>query len=258
MVEARVALVTGASRGIGRAIALALGELRWSVVVGYHRAATLAVEVAAAINAQGGIATACRADVALAADRDALVDCALSQWGRIDMLVNNAGVAPRIRRDILEVTEASYDDVMAINLKGAFFLTQRVAREMIALAQAGVIASPKIVNIGSISAYTSSTSRAEYCLSKAGLAMSTALYADRLASEGIAVYEVRPGIVETDMTAGVRGKYDRLIASGLTPVARWGQPKDVAKAVVAIADGLLPFSTGEVINVDGGFHLRRL
>jgi NAD(P)-dependent dehydrogenase (short-subunit alcohol dehydrogenase family) len=149
---------------------------------------------------------------------------------------------------------------MAVNLKGPFFLTQRVAKVMIELLRAQVIERPKIINIGSMSAYTSSINRAEYCLSKAGLAMMTALYADRLADaeRGINVYEIRPGIIETDMTSVVQAKYDRLIADGLTPIRRWGQPDDVARAVVVIAQDQLPFSTGEVINVDGGFHLRRL
>jgi 3-oxoacyl-[acyl-carrier protein] reductase len=172
--------------------------------------------------------------------------------------VNNAGMAPRQRADLLETTQASYDEVMTVNLRGPFFLTQQVARALVRLVQAGSIANPKIINIGSLSAYTSSTNRAEYCLSKAGLTMLTRLFADRLAEYGILVYEVQAGIIATDMTAGVKEKYDALIAGGLTPLARWGQPEDVARAVAAIAEGALPFSTGEVIHVDGGFHLRRL
>jgi NAD(P)-dependent dehydrogenase (short-subunit alcohol dehydrogenase family) len=161
--------------------------------------------------------------------------------------------------DMLIVNEKSYDEVMAVNLKGAFFLTQRVANEMISLIEAGKIQNPKIVNIGSISAYTSSPNRAEYCISKAGMAMTTALWADRLAEYGINVYEIRPGIIETDLTSVVKDKYDQLILEdGITPIRRWGQPADIGKAVVAIAEGYLPYSTGEVINVDGGFHLSRL
>ena len=187
------------------------------------------------------------------------MDAALDRYGRIDLLVNNAGVGPRERVDMLQVGEASYDEVMAINLKGPFFLTQRVANEMIDLVRQAKIQRPKIVNISSISAYTSSPARAEYCLSKAGLSMMTALWADRLAEFGINVYEIRPGIIQTDLTSVVKDKYDRLILDeGLTPIRRWGQPEDVGKAVVAIAQDLLPFSTGEVINVDGGFHLSRL
>ena len=178
----------------------------------------------------------------------------LAAFARIDLLVNNAGMAPRERMDLLEMTEASYDEVMTTNLKGPFFLTQLVARRMIELK----IGQARIINIGSLSAYTSSVNRGEYCLSKAGMGMMTALFADRLAGCGINVYEVRPGIVRTDMTGAVREKYDHMIAEGLMPIARWGEPEDVARAVVAIAKGCLPFTTGEVINVDGGFHLRRL
>jgi len=282
----RVALVTGAGRGIGRGIAVALAERGWAVVVNYRGNAEAAAETVRRVEQAGGRGLAVQANVASAADRDRLVETVLRECGRIDLLVNNAGMAPRQRVDVLETGEASYDEVMAVNLKGPFFLTQRVAKAMIALIEAGLYEAdkadadgsdgtslgmyssptsaysgcirPTIVNVGSLSAYTSSTNRAEYCLSKAGVAMMTALYADRLAGYGIHVYEVRPGIIETDMTRGVRERYDSLIAAGLTPIRRWGQPEDVARAVVALADGALPFSTGEVINVDGGFHLRRL
>jgi len=254
----RVALVTGASRGIGRAIALGLAGHDWAILVNYRRDAEAAWETTHLIAEAGGRGVTVQADVADASDRDWLVAETLDRWGRIDLLVNNAGIAPRSRMDVLEVSEASYDEVMSVNLKGPFFLTQRVANEMVRLVREEVVEWPKIVNVGSLSAYTSSTNRGEYCLSKAGVAMMTALYADRLAEYGISVYEVRPGIIETDMTRIASEKYDRLIADGLTPIRRWGQPGDVARAVVALAEGCLPFSTGEVINVDGGFHLRRL
>jgi 3-oxoacyl-[acyl-carrier protein] reductase len=254
----RVALVTGAGRGIGRGIALALAEHGWTVVVNYRGNAEAARETAAQVEAAGGRTLLVQADIAQAADRERLLAETLKAFGRLDLLVNNAGMGPRQRVDLLETSEASYDEVMAVNLKGPFFLTQAVAKAMIALSQAGTIHAPKIINIGSMSAYTSSVSRAEYCLSKAGIAMMTALFADRLACDGINVYELRPGIIDTDMTSVVKGKYDALIADGLTPIRRWGQPEDVAAAVVAIAEGYLPYSTGEVINVDGGFHLRRL
>ena len=254
----RVALVTGAGRGIGRSIAVALAEHDWRVVINYRGNAEAAAETLCLVESPGGQGIAVQADVADAAGRDRLVETTLERFRRIDLLVNNAGIAPRQRVDVLETSEASYDEVMAVNLKGPFFLTQRVAQVMIELLNAGVVVQPKIVNIGSLSAYTSSPSRGEYCISKAGVAMMTALYADRLAEYGIHVYEVRPGIIETDMTRVVKEKYDRLIAGGVTPIRRWGQPGDVARAVVALAEGVLPFSTGEVINVDGGFHLRRL
>ncbi|OUC07129.1 3-ketoacyl-ACP reductase [Litorilinea aerophila] len=254
----RVALVTGAGRGIGRGIALALAERGWAVVVNYRGNATAAQETAAGVEAAGSEALLAQADIAQAADRQRLVDETLERFGRIDLLVNNAGMAPRQRMDILETTEESYDEVMAVNLKGPYFLTQQVANTMIRLIQEGVIQQPLIINIGSLSAYAASTNRGEYCISKAGLAMVTALFADRLAEYGIHVYEVRPGIIETDMTSAVKERYDRLFEGGLTPIRRWGEPEDVGRAVAAIAEGYFPYSTGEVFNVDGGFHLRRL
>jgi 3-oxoacyl-[acyl-carrier protein] reductase len=254
----QVAIVTGASRGIGRGIAVALGTLGWTVIINYRGNAQAAQEAADEVSAAGGRALILQADIGVAADRDFLVRTTVEKYGRLDLLVNNAGMAPRQRRDLLETTEESYDEVMAVNLKGPFFLTQRVANLMIGLLQQGVIEQPKIINIGSMSAYTVSVNRGEYCLSKAGLGMMTALFADRLAEYGILVYEVRPGVIATDMTSVVKERYDRLIGEGLTPVRRWGQPGDVAQAVLAIVQGYLPFSTGEVINVDGGFHLRRL
>jgi 3-oxoacyl-[acyl-carrier protein] reductase len=253
-----VALVTGAGRGIGRGIALALAERGWRVVINFRADHQSASETQSLIERAGGQGMALQADIADPAGRERLVAGVLEAYGRIDLLVNNAGMAPRQRRDLLETSEASYDEVMAVNLKGPFFLTQRVALAMIELLGRGVIAEPRIVNIVSISAFTSSVNRGEYCISKAGLAMVTTLYAHRLAEYGIHVYEVRPGIIETDMTGVVKDRYDRLIAEGLLPIQRWGRPEDVAQAVVAIAEGRLPYSTGEVIHVDGGFHLRRL
>jgi 3-oxoacyl-[acyl-carrier protein] reductase len=258
MSDNRVALVTGAGRGIGRGIAQALAGRGWTLVINYRSNARAAAETLDLVKQAGARGAAIQADIADAADRERLVHESLAHFERIDLLVNNAGMAPRQRRDILDASEASYDEVMAVNLKGPFFLTRRVAQAMIELIQAGVIQEPKIINIGSLSAYASSPSRAEYCLSKAGMAMMTMLYADRLAEYGINVYEIRPGIIETDMTHVVKDKYDGLIAQGVTPVRRWGQPGDVARAVIAVAEGYLPFSTGEVINVDGGFHFHRL
>lgn len=256
-----VALVTGSSRGIGRAIAVALGRAGWRVLVNYNRAQEAAEEVVAEIQAAGSQARAVCANVAADEGRARLVEAAC-ELGRLDLLVNNAGMAPRRRVELLEVSEDSFDEVMDVNLKGPFFLTQAVARTMIESLSGddvdGARARPKIVNIGSLSAYTSSPNRGEYCISKAGIAMMTSLFADYLAQYGINVYEIRPGIIETDMTSVVREKYDDLIGSGLTPIPRWGTPDDVARAVVAVAENRLPFSTGEVINVDGGFHLRRL
>ncbi len=254
----RVALVTGASRGIGRGIAQALAGHHWTVIVNFRGNSEAAAETVTAIEQAGGKAEAMQADISRAADRERLVQTILADHQRLDLLVNNAGMAPRQRADLLTLAEASYDEVMAVNLKGPFFLTQQVANVMIDLLQRGTITAPKIINIGSISAYTSSPNRAEYCISKAGIGMMTRLFADRLAEHGINVYEVRPGIIATDMTEVVTETYDRLIAGGLTPIRRWGQPDDVAQAVIALSEGYLPFSTGEIINVDGGFHVRRL
>lgn len=255
----QVAIVTGSSRGIGRGIAAALGSRGWTVVINYRSNQTAANETKGLVEEAGGAGFIVQADVSKREDLEAMVDATLAGYGRVDLLVNNAGVGPRKRVDMLEVGEQSYDEVMRINLKGPFFLSQRVANEMIRLLAEGAISAPKIINISSISAYTSSPARAEYCISKAGMSMMTSLFADRLAEYGINVYEIRPGIIKTDLTSVVKDKYDRLILEeGLTPIRRWGEPEDVGKAVVAIAEGLFPFSTGEVINVDGGFHISRL
>jgi NAD(P)-dependent dehydrogenase (short-subunit alcohol dehydrogenase family) len=194
-----------------------------------------------------------KCDLASAEDRAALIDSAFDRFGRLDLLVNNAGMAPRERRDLLEAGEESFDELIAANLKGPHFLTQLAARKMIEREQTG-----RIVFITSISSYTASVNRGEYCISKAGLSMSVALYAQRLASHGIKVFEIRPGIIRTDMIAAVEKAYEERIAGGLLPQRRMGEGSDVARAVRAIAEGLLDYSTGQVINVDGGFHLRSL
>jgi 3-oxoacyl-[acyl-carrier protein] reductase len=262
-----VALITGASRGIGRGIALELAKIGCDLVINYVRdlpaAQRTAADCGAAAQARGKTITAevCQADIATATDRDTLIQFTKSRFGRLDLLVNNAGVAPEVRADLLEATEASFDRLMAINVKGPFFLTQLAARWMIEQRRTSVSPAsvqPKIITISSISAYTASVNRGDYCVAKAALSMLTPLYAARLAEHGINVYEIRPGIIATDMTGPVKEKYDKLIGEGLTPIQRWGTPEDVGKAVAAIAQDLLPFSTGEVINVDGGFHIRRL
>jgi 3-oxoacyl-[acyl-carrier protein] reductase len=249
-----VALVTGGSRGIGRGICLELARSGFAVAVNYAGNA----DAAAATRDLAGPSAAvllCQGDVAVTADRQRLVDEVLAHWGRIDLLVNNAGITSVGRLDLLEATEESWDRVFAVNLKGPYFLSQRVAREMLRLRD--VLTNPTIVNITSLSAYSVSVNRGDYCVSKSGLSSATQLFALRLADHGIRVFEVRPGIIDTDMTAGAHERYTHLIAEGLTPIRRWGQPEDVGKAVVGLATGAIPFSTGEVINVDGGFHLRR-
>jgi NAD(P)-dependent dehydrogenase (short-subunit alcohol dehydrogenase family) len=255
----KTAIITGSSRGIGRAIALALAGIGWRVVVNYADNREAGEETARQVEALGGVAHLVQADVSSRADIERLVVSTLERFERIDLLVNNAGIGPRQRVDMLQVGEESFDEVIATNLRGPFFLTQLVANEMIALLKQGKVSAPKIINIGSLSAYASSPNRAEYCISKAGVSMMTILWADRLAEYGINVYEIRPGIIYTDITAPVRDKYDKLILEqGIMPIRRWGQPEDVGKAVIAIASDLLPYSTGEIINVDGGFHLHRL
>ncbi|MCH7557309.1 MAG: 3-ketoacyl-ACP reductase [Planctomycetes bacterium] len=265
MAERPTAIVTGASRGIGKGIAKELASLGYDLVVNHFDFTTegepdesRAVQTQKEIKELGADCEVLRGDISSAEDRSSLVALAKNKFDRCDMLVNNAGVAPLKRMDILEVTEESYDRVMGINLKGPYFLTQQVANWMIEQKKTHPERAFRIVNTGSISAYTSSPARGEYCVSKAGIAMMTMLYADRLAEYGIGVFEIRPGIIQTDMTSVVKDKYDKLIAEGLTPIKRWGQPEDIAKAVGAIAEGRLDFSTGQVINVDGGFHLRRL
>ncbi|MHC4563590.1 MAG: 3-ketoacyl-ACP reductase [Planctomycetota bacterium] len=265
MNEQPVAIVTGGSRGIGRAIALELARLGYDIVVAHYDMTadgeideSAAAETHKAISDLGRTCHTMPANIANAADRAKLLDLTRSAFGRCDMLVNNAGVAPLDRLDILEATEQSYDRVMAINLKGPYFLTQTVANWMIEQTEVDPDRRCRIVNISSISAYTASPSRGEYCLSKAGVSMMTALFAARLADCGVGVFEIRPGIIETDMTAKVKEKYDALIGQGLTPIRRWGQGEDVAAAVGAVAEGRMDFSPGQVINVDGGFHLRQL
>ncbi len=265
MSERPAAIVTGASRGIGRAIAKELASLGYDLAISHFDfTADGEPDESPARATQGGLqalGSQCeifRGDIGSAPDRARLVDLARERFGRCDMLVNNAGVAPLKRLDILEATEQSYDRVMGINLKGPYFLTQQVANWMIEQRRENPEGAMRIVSTGSISAYTSSPGRGEYCLSKAGISMMTKLYADRLAEYNIGVFEIRPGIIATDMTSGVKAKYDKLISEGLTPIKRWGQPEDVARAVGAIAEGRLDFSTGTVIDVDGGFHLKRL
>jgi len=253
----RVALVTGASRGIGRAIAIELGRIGLDVLINYRTNTAEAERTAEEIKAVGGRGEIFAADVGNDDDRQRLVTFARERFGRLDLLVNNAGIAPEKRVDLLETSAESFDRLLNVNLKGPFFLSQLVARWMIEQKNLPNYA-PAIVNIGSVSAYAASPERAEYCIAKAGMAMMTKVFAARLAEEGINVYEIRPGVIATDMTAAVKEKYDKQIADGLTPIKRWGTPEDVGRAVAAIASGSFPFSTGEVINVDGGFHLRRL
>jgi len=254
-----VAIITGGTRGIGKGISLALAGIGYDVVINHVSPAGDAV--AALKNEIETLGVRClpvQANVSVKEDRDKLIAETKEPFGGCDLLVNNAGVAPNQRLSILETTEESYDRVMDINLKGPFFLSQLVANWMLEQKKSHPDKPYRIINIGSISAYTSSPNRGEYCISKAGMGMMTQLFADQLANENIGVFEIRPGVTETDMTGVVKEKYDKLIADGLTPIKRWGKPYDIGQAAVAIVEGRLDFSPGQVINVDGGFHLRRL
>lgn len=243
----KVVLVTGGSRGIGRGIVEAMLREGWRVAFcGRKPPEELDWN-------PSPDAAYFQSDIGVAKDREALLTAVLDRFGRLDALVNNAGVAPEVRADLLEMPEASFDRVLSINLKGPFFLTQLVANAMVKHRIAGTI-----INIGSISATVASVNRGEYCISKAGLAMATQLFAVRLAEYGILVYEIRPGIIATDMTGVVKEKYDKLIASGLTLQPRWGQPEDIGKAVASLLRGDFAYSTGQVFNVDGGLEVKRL
>lgn len=258
-----VVLVTGSSRGLGRGVALSCASAGFSVAIHYAGNREAAEKTKADCEERASVASQrfhlVQGNLSEAADRRRLFDQTLEGFGRLDALVNNAGMAPRLRADITEATEESYDEVMGVNLKGPYFLSQLAARYWLKNpGQSRIPAGYKLVFVTSISADTASVLRGEYCLSKAGLAMAAQLWATRLAGEGVQVYEVRPGIMETDMTAGVKDKYDKLIAEGLVPQKRWGQPEDVGLAIESILKGHFPFTTGQVISVDGGFHLRRL
>lgn len=241
-----VAVVTGASRGIGRGIAVELAKTH--AVVGTYRGRRDAAE---SLRAETGCEIL-QCDVGSREDHAKLLDFVGGKFGRIDLLVNNAGMAPRERRDVLEATEESFDELVTTNLRGPHFLTRDVARGMVARK------SGRIVFVTSISAYTASVNRAEYCISKAGLSMSAQTFAARLAPEGVLVFEVRPGIIRTDMISAVESVYDEKIAGGLLPQRRMGETADLARCVRAVADGYLDYCAGQVMNCDGGFSLRTL
>jgi NAD(P)-dependent dehydrogenase (short-subunit alcohol dehydrogenase family) len=254
----RVAVVTGGGRGIGRGIVKELAARRFSVVVNYRtdlESARSACAEATSLGAPRAIAL--QADVADIDSGIRLLEEALTAFGKIDLWVNNAGIAPETRLDVLETTPESWDRVLATNLRGPFFLTQAVAQSMLERKNR-IAAEPQIVFITSISSTFASTNRPEYCVAKAGLSMVVQLFAARLAEQGIRVYEIRPGLIETDMTRPVHAAHSERIKAGISPIRRWGTPADVGRAVAAIAAGTLPFSTGEVIHIDGGLHLRIL
>jgi NAD(P)-dependent dehydrogenase (short-subunit alcohol dehydrogenase family) len=256
--SAEVALITGSRRGIGLGIAMELSKTGFNIALNGTAPFHETRESVEAVQAAGGHCHYVQADISRGEERDRLISEVRKTFGKLNILVNNAGVAPQPREDILIATEESFDRLIRINLKGQYFLTRDIANWMIEQRKLEPSRKLRIVNISSINAFTASPSRGEYCVTKAAMAMMTSLFAVRLAEYGIAVFEIRPGIIKTDMTAPVRDKYDKLISEGLTPIARWGTPEDVGKAVVALAQDYLPFSTGEVIHVDGGFHLKTL
>lgn len=260
MIEQKVALVTGGSRGIGRAISIELAKAGHAVLVNYNENLEAAEETRQQIEKIGVPVEICQADVTARSHRDLLVQFTMEHFGRIDLLVNNAGIAPSERKDILETEEDSFDSILEANLRAPYFLTQRVAKAMIWLIQEKAIDRAAVVNISSLRSYTTAKNYGEYCISKAGLSMVTKLFAVRLAEYGINVYEISPGLIETDMTKvqHVRDYYNAKLASGMAPINRWGKPEEVALAVGAIARGHFPFSTGTVFHTDGGFHLREL
>lgn len=261
-----VALVTGGNRGIGLGVSKRLIADGYAVSILATRAEP--VEILTELRELAGDdrrVRYVRGSVAEADSHARYVTDAVEAWGRLDLLVNNAGVAPSVRADLLEASQESFDRVLEINLRGPYFLTQTFANEVIRLrGELAELPQPPqrpvatIINVSSTSAVTVSTNRGEYCVSKAGVAMATQLFATRLAPEGIVVYEVRPGIIATDMTSAVTEKYDAFFAAGNVPIARWGRPEDVAGAVAILASGQMPYSTGEIVNVDGGFHIPTL
>jgi 3-oxoacyl-[acyl-carrier protein] reductase len=254
----RVALVTGGSRGIGLGIAIHLAKAGFDVAINGVRPEDAVTDTLKMLMGLGANVLYCQGNISISVDRKKIIQKVKDHFGRLDVLVNNAGIAPRERRDILEATEEIFDEVLSTNLKGNYFLTQDAANWMVAQKKADPKFGGCIINVSSISATVASTNRGEYCISKAGISMATQLFAVRLGEFNIPVYEVRPGIIDTDMTSGAKEKYDKLIANGLTVQNRWGYPDDVGQAVAALASGAFMFSTGQVVMVDGGLTIPRL
>jgi 3-oxoacyl-[acyl-carrier protein] reductase len=254
----QVALVTGGSRGIGYGIVKHLAMLGFDIAINGVRSEEVVTDVIESIRALGVKVIYCRGNISVTADRKKILQRVKDQYNQLNILVNNAGIAPKERRDILNATEESFDEVISTNLKGNYFLMQDVANRMIEQKQMDKDFKGCIINISSMSATVASVNRGEYCISKAGISMATQLFAVRLGEFDIPVYEIRPGIISTDMTSGVKEKYDKLIAEGLTVQKRWGEPGDVGKVVGALAMGSFPYSTGQVFMVDGGLTIPRL
>ncbi len=254
----KVALVTGGSRGIGLGIAIHLAKSGFDLAINGIRPEGAVGDALNQLKSLGSDVLYCQGNIAMTNERKKIIQDIKDRFGRLNVLVNNAGIAPRERRDILDATEEIFDEVLSTNLKGNYFLTQDAANWMIAQKKAAPQFEGCIINVSSISATVASTNRGEYCISKAGISMATQLFAVRLGEFNIPVFEVRPGIIDTDMTAGAKEKYDKLIANGLTVQNRWGYPDDVGQAVAALASGAFRFSTGQVVMVDGGLTIPRL
>lgn len=254
----RVAVITGSRRGIGRGIAKELGKNGYYVIVSATK--DTADDVIEEFRGEGIECEYIRCNVVDSEERKHLIDTVCEKFGRLDILVNNAGVAPKVKMDVLETTEESYDRVVNTNARSMYFMTQLAAGRMVSYIKDGALEDyhPKIINISSISAYATSTNRGEYCVSKAAISMTTKLFADRLAEYGIPVFEVRPGFILTDMMNASKERFGKMIEEGLTPIKRWGYPQDVADCVAVLASGRLDFATGQILNADGGYHLRRL
>lgn len=254
----KTALITGGSRGIGLGIAIELAKAGFNLIINGMRPETSVKPVLDGLRAFGVQVIYAQGDISKADDRQQIFNTVISSFGKLNVLVNNAGIAPRERADILEAKEEIFDEVLETNLKGPYFLTQLFANHMIEQKKTDAGFDCCIINVSSVSATVASVNRGEYCISKAGIAMATKLWAARLGEFGIPVYEIQPGIIKTDMTAAVTEKYDKLFAGGLAIQKRWGLPEDVGKVAAAMATGMLPYSTGQVVMVDGGMTLQRL
>ena len=258
MKEKKVVLITGGSRGIGLGIAKSLAARSYGLAINGIRGEKDVLPILNNLRALGVDVIYCQGNISLTEDRQRIIEKVKSSFGQLNILINNAGIVPDERKDILETNESSYEKVMKTNLQGPYFLSQEIAKWMIQQKETNTKYEASIINISSVSATIASVNRGEYCLSKAGIAMMTKLFAVRLAEYNIPVYEIRPGIIKTDMTAAVQEKYDKLFLEGITLEKRWGLPEDIGKAVTALVEGQIPYATGQVINVDGGLTIQTL
>ena len=254
----QVALVTGGTRGIGKGIAIELAKAGFNLAINGVREEQLIIPVLEELKKIGTDVIYCQGDISSSTDRKHILDCVENHFGKLNVLINNGGIAPKVRSDLLETTEESFEQLIQTNLQGTYFLTQQAARRMIRQVSEVSDYRGSIITISSISSHVASINRGEYCIAKAGLSMMTKLFATRMGEYGIPVYEVQPGIIATDMTAKVKEKYDALFANGITIENRWGYPEDVAKAVATLAKGEIPYATGQVLTIDGGLTIERL